>query len=76
MLTVMALVAGFGLGFMLVAVKARRPREYGAVLLLAWIVLRLLLVILTRNPVLMLLNYFILGQLVGTIAARRLGFAE
>lgn len=76
MFTIISLLAGLGLGFFLVATKVRRPREYGAVLLLGWVTLRLLLIILAPSPVLNWLSFFLLGQLGGVAVARRTGFAE
>ncbi len=76
MLTIISFLFGLGLGFFLIASKLRRPREYGAVLLLAWITLRLLLVVLAPSPALSLLSFFLLGQLAGVVVAKRAGLAE
>lgn len=70
LIKLLVIIASVVLGFFLVW-RGRNPREYGFVLLLAWLTLRLLLVILPPSVLLDLTSVSLLGQLLGVIVARR-----
>lgn len=63
-------LASVALGYWLVRSGRREPRGYGAVLLLCWLCLRLVLFVLP-SPLLQLVSLSLLGQLAGVAVARR-----